>query len=37
MRTRDAEVIAQKVHKQLPGINLSVPQLAVDSHGDAMT
>jgi hypothetical protein len=36
MRASNAEVIAQKVHKQLPGINLSVPPLAVDSHGDVM-
>jgi hypothetical protein len=37
MRTSDAEVIAQEVHKQLPGVNLSLPPLAVDGHGDAMT
>src|SRR5215469_7989470 len=37
MRTGDAEVIAQKVHKQLPGINLSLPPLAVNGDGDAMT
>ena len=37
MRTGDAEVIAQEVHKQLPGLNLSLPPLAVDSNGDAMT
>jgi len=37
MRTSDAEVIAQKVHKQLPGINLSLPPLAVNGDGDAMT
>jgi len=36
MRTSDAEVVTQKVHKQPPGINLSVPQLAVDSHGEVM-
>src|SRR5215831_15546596 len=37
MRTSDAEVIAQKVHEQLPGVNLGVPPLAVDGHRDAMT
>jgi hypothetical protein len=37
MRTSDAEVITQKVHEQLPRLNLSLPSLAVDSHGDAMT
>src|SRR5215469_5251848 len=37
MRTGDAEVVTQKVHEQLPGINLSLPPLAVDGHGDAMT
>src|SRR5215813_12323795 len=34
MRTSDAEVIAQKVHEQLPGVNLSLPPLAVDGNGD---
>jgi hypothetical protein len=37
MRTSDAEVIAQKVHEQLPRLNLSLPPLTVDSNGDAMT
>ena len=37
MGTSDAEVIAQKVHKQPPRLNLSLPPLAVDSNGDAMT
>jgi hypothetical protein len=37
MRTCDAEVVTQKMHKQLPGIDLSLPPLPVDSHGDAMT
>src|SRR5215831_7006108 len=37
MRARDAEVIPQEVHKQLPGLNLSLPPRAVDSNGDAMT
>jgi hypothetical protein len=37
MRASDAEVIAEEVHEQLPGVNLSLPLLAVDGHGDAMT
>jgi hypothetical protein len=37
MRTSDAKVITQEVHQQLPGVNLSLPPLAVDDHGDAMT
>jgi hypothetical protein len=37
MRTSDAEVIAQEVHEQPPGVNLSLPPLAVDGNGDAMT
>jgi hypothetical protein len=37
MRTSDVEVIAQEVHKQPPRLNLSLPPLAVDSNGDAMT
>jgi hypothetical protein len=37
MCTSDAEVITQEVHKQPPRLNLSLPTLAVDSHGDAMT
>jgi hypothetical protein len=37
MRTGDAEVIPQEVHKQLPGLNLSLPPLAVDSNCYAMT
>jgi hypothetical protein len=37
MRARDAEVIPQEVHEQLPGLDLSLPPLAVDGNGDAMT
>jgi len=37
MRARDAEVIPQEVHEQLPGLYLSLPPRAVDSNGDAMT
>jgi hypothetical protein len=37
MRASDAEVIAQKVHKQPPRLNLSRPQLTVHSHGDQVT
>jgi hypothetical protein len=36
MRARDAEVIPQEVHEQLPGLNLSLPPRAVDSNGDGM-
>jgi hypothetical protein len=37
MRARDAEVIPQEVHEQLPGLDLGLPPRAVDSNGDAMT
>src|SRR5215472_4534958 len=37
MRTGDAEVVAQEVHKQLPRLNLGLPSLAVDGNGDPMT
>jgi hypothetical protein len=37
MRTSDAEVVTQEVHKQLPRLNLSLPTLTVDGKGDAMT
>ena len=37
MRASDAEVIAEEVHKQLPRVNLSLPPLAVDGNGYAMT
>jgi hypothetical protein len=37
MRARDAEVIPQEVHEQLPRLNLSLPPRPVDSNGDAMT
>lgn len=37
MRTSDAEVVTQEVHKQLPRLNLSLPPLAVDCNADPMT
>lgn len=36
MRASDAEVIAQEVHEQLPGVNLGLAPFAVDGNGDAM-